>query len=92
MANGMNNGRHTSLSIFPTQIAQYFDGATISNLVNFKRDGIYVKNTGSYEMNISKAINYDSGKIKGPYASTNSSNYIQVELKEEDVWLHVKSQ
>lgn len=81
MANGMNNGRHTSLSIFPTQIAQYFDGATISNLVNFKRDGIYVKNTGSYEMNISKAINYDSGKIKGPYASTNSSNYIQVELK-----------
>lgn len=81
MANGMNNGRHTSLSIFPTQIAQYFDGATISNLVNFKRDGIYVKNTGSYEMNISKAINYDSGKIKGPCASTNSSNYIQVELK-----------
>ena len=80
-ANGMDSGRHTSLSIFPTQIAQYFDGATISNLVNFKRDGIYVKNTGSYEMNISKAINYDSGKIKGPYASTNSSNYIQVELK-----------
>lgn len=81
VANGMDSGRHTSLSIFPTQIAQYFDGATISNLVNFKRDGIYVKNTGSYEMNISKAINYDSGKIKGPYASTNSSNYIQVELK-----------
>lgn len=80
MANGMNNGRHTSLSIFPTQIAQYFDGATISNLVNFKRDGIYVKSAGSYEMNISKAINYDSGKIKGPYASTNSSNYIQAEL------------
>lgn len=81
MANGMNNGRHTSLSIFPTQIAQYFDGATISNLVNFKRDGIFVKNSGSYEMNISKATNYDSGKIKGPYASTNSSNYIQAELK-----------
>lgn len=81
MANGMNNGRHTSLSIFPTQIAQYFDGATISNLVNFKRDGIFVKSSGSYEMNISKAINYDSGKIKGPYASTNSSNYIQAELK-----------
>ena len=80
MANGMNNGRHTSLSIFPTQIAQYFDGATISNLVNFKRDGIFVKNSGSYEINISKATNYDSGKIKGPYASTNSSNYIQAEL------------
>ena len=77
----MDSGRHTSLSIFPTQIAQYFDGATISNLVNFKRDGIFVKNSGSYEMNISKAINYDSGKIKGPYASTNSSNYIQAELK-----------
>lgn len=81
VANGMDSGRHTSLSIFPTQIAQYFDGATISNLVNFKRDGIFVKNSGSYEMNISKAINYDSGKIKGPYASTNSSNYIQAELK-----------
>lgn len=81
MANGMNNGRHTSLSIFPTQIAQYFDGATISNLVNFKRDGIFVKSSGSYEINISKATNYDSGKIKGPYASTNSSNYIQAELK-----------
>ena len=67
VANGMDSGRHTSLSIFPTQIAQYFDGATISNLVNFKRDGIFVKNSGSYEMNISKAINYDSGKIKGPY-------------------------
>lgn len=80
MANGMNNGRHTSLSIFPTQIAQYFDGATISNLVNFKRDGIYIKSTGSYEVNISKATNYDSGKIKGPFASTNSSNYIQAEL------------
>lgn len=80
-ANGMDSGRHTSLSIFPTQIAQYFDGATISNLVNFKRDGIFVKSSGSYEMNISKAINYDSGKIKGPYASTNSSNYIQAELK-----------
>lgn len=80
VANGMNSGRHTSLSIFPTQIAQYFDGATISNLVIFKRDGIFVKNSGSYEMNISKAINYDSGKIKGPYASTNSSNYIQAEL------------
>lgn len=80
VANGMDSGRHTSLSIFPTQIAQYFDGATISNLVNFKRDGIFVKNSGSYEMNISKAINYDSGKIKGPYASTNSSNYIQAEL------------
>ena len=80
VANGMSSGRHTSLSIFPTQIAQYFDGATISNLVNFKRDGIFVKNSGSYEMNISKAINYDSGKIKGPYASTNSSNYIQAEL------------
>lgn len=81
VANGMSSGRHTSLSIFPTQIAQYFDGATISNLVNFKRDGIFVKNSGSYEMNISKAINYDSGKIKGPCASTNSSNYIQAELK-----------
>lgn len=81
VANGMDSGRHTSLSIFPTQIAQYFDGATISNLVNFKRDGIFVKNSGSYEINISKAINYDSGKIKGPYASTNSSNYIQAELK-----------
>lgn len=81
VANGMDSGRHTSLSIFPTQIAQYFDGATISNLVNFKRDGIFVKSSGSYEMNISKAINYDSGKIKGPYASTNSSNYIQAELK-----------
>jgi hypothetical protein len=81
VANGMNSGRHTSLSIFPTQIAQYFDGATISNLVNFKRDGIFVENSGSCEMNISKAINYDSGKIKGPYASTNSSNYIQAELK-----------
>lgn len=80
MANGMNNGRHTSLSIFPTQIAQYFDGATISNLVNFKRDGIYIKSTGSYEVNISKATNYDSGKIKGPFASTNPSNYIQAEL------------
>lgn len=80
-ANGMDSGRHTSLSIFPTQIAQYFDGATISNLVNFKRDGIYVKSTGSYEVNISKATNYDSGKIKGPFASTNSSNYIQAELK-----------
>nr|DAY80779.1 MAG TPA: tail protein [Caudoviricetes sp.] len=80
-ANGMDSGRHTSLSIFPTQIAQYFDGATISNLVNFKRDGIFVKSSGSYEMNISKAINYDSGKIKGPYASTNSFNYIQAELK-----------
>lgn len=80
-ANGMDSGRHTSLSIFPTQIAQYFDGATISNLVNFKRDGIYIKSTGSYEVNISKATNYDSGKIKGPFASTNSSNYIQAELK-----------
>ena len=80
VANGMDSGRHTSLSIFPTQIAQHFDGATISNLVIFKRDGIFVKNSGSYEMNISKAINYDSGKIKGPYASTNSSNYIQAEL------------
>lgn len=80
VANGMDSGRHTSLSIFPTQIAQYFDGATISNLVNFKRDGIFVKNSGSYEMNISKATNYDSGKIKGPFASTNSSNYIQAEL------------
>lgn len=80
VANGMDSGRHTSLSIFPTQIAQYFDGATISNLVNFKRDGIFVKNSGSYEMNISKATNYDSGKIKGPFASTNPSNYIQAEL------------
>lgn len=80
-ANGMDSGRHTSLSIFPTQIAQYFDGATISNLVNFKRDGIFVKSSGSYEINISKATNYDSGKIKGPFASTNSSNYIQAELK-----------
>lgn len=79
-ANGMDSGRHTSLSIFPTQIAQYFDGATISNLVNFKRDGIFVKNSGSHEMNISKATNYDSGKIKGPFASTNPSNYIQAEL------------
>ena len=79
-ANGMDSGRHTSLSIFPTQIAQYFDGATISNLVNFKRDGIYIKSTGSYEVNISKATNYDSGKIKGPFASTNPSNYIQAEL------------
>lgn len=81
VANGMNNGRHTSLSIFPTQIAQYFDGATILNLVNFKRDGIFVKNSESYEINISKATNYDSGKIKGPYSSTNPSNYIQAELK-----------
>lgn len=81
VANGMDSGRHTNLSIFPTQIAQYFDGATISNLVNFKRDGIFVKNSGSYEMNISKATNYDSGKIKGPFASTNPSNYIQAELK-----------
>lgn len=80
VANGMSSGRHTSLSIFPTQIAQYFDGATISNLVNFKRDGIFVKNSGSYEINISKATNYDSGKIKGPFASTNSSNYMQAEL------------
>lgn len=80
VANGMDSGRHTSLSIFPTQIAQYFDGATISNLVNFKRDGIFVKNSGSYEMNISKTTNYDSGKIKGPFASTNPSNYIQAEL------------
>lgn len=80
VANGMNSGRHTSLSIFPTQIAQYFDGATISNLVIFKRDGIFVKSSGSYEINISKATNYDSGKIKGPFASTNSSNYIQAEL------------
>lgn len=81
VANGMNNGRPTSLSIFPTQIAQYFDGATILNLVNFKRDGIFVKNSESYEINISKATNYDSGKIKGPFASTNPSNYIQAELK-----------
>ena len=81
VANGMNSGRHTSLSIFPTQIAQYFDGATISNLVNFKRDGIFVKNSESYEINISKATNYDSGRIKGPYSSTNPSNYIQAELK-----------
>ena len=79
-ANGMDSGRHTSLSIFPTQIAQYFDGATILNLVNFKRDGIFVKNSGSYEINISKATNYDSGKIKGPFANTNPSNYIQAEL------------
>lgn len=81
VANGMDSGRHTSLSIFPTQIAQYFDGATISNLVNFKRDGIFVKNSESYEINISKATNYDSGRIKGPYSSTNPSNYIQAELK-----------
>ena len=81
VANGMDSGRHTSLSIFPTQIAQYFDGATISNLVIFKRDGIFVKSSGSYEINISKATNYDSGKIKGPFASTNSSNYLQAELK-----------
>lgn len=80
VANGMDSGRHTSLSIFPTQIAHYFDGATISNLVIFKRDGIFVKSSGSYEINISKATNYDSGKIKGPFASTNSSNYIQAEL------------
>lgn len=80
VANGMDSGRHTSLSIFPTQIAQYFDGATISNLVIFKRDGIFVKSSGSYKINISKATNYDSGKIKGPFASTNSSNYIQAEL------------
>ena len=80
VANGMDSGRHTSLSIFPTQIAQYFDGATISNLVIFKRDGIFVKGSGSYEINISKATNYDSGKIKGPFASTNPSNYIQAEL------------
>lgn len=80
VANGMDSGRHTSLSIFPTQIAQYFDGATISNLVIFKRDGIFVKGSESYEINISKATNYDSGKIKGPFASTNSSNYIQAEL------------
>ena len=80
VANGMDSGRHTSLSIFPMQIAQYFDGATISNLVIFKRDGIFVKSSGSYEINISKATNYDSGKIKGPFASTNSSNYIQAEL------------
>lgn len=80
VANGMNSGRHTSLSIFPTQIAQYFDGATISNLVNFKRDGIFVKNSESYEINISKATNYDSGRIKGPFSSTNPSNYIQAEL------------
>lgn len=80
VANGMDSGRHTSLSIFPTQIVQYFDGATISNLVIFKRDGIFVKSSGSYEINISKATNYDSGKIKGPFASTNSSNYIQAEL------------
>jgi len=80
VANGMDSGRHTSLSIFPTQIAQYFDGATISNLVIFKRDGIFVKSSESYEINISKATNYDSGKIKGPFASTNSSNYIQAEL------------
>ena len=81
VANGMNSGRHTSLSIFPTQIAQYFDGATISNLVIFKRDGIYIKSTGSYEVNISKATNYDSGRVSGPYISTNSQNYARVELK-----------
>lgn len=81
VANGMNNGRHTSLSIFPTQIAQYFDGATILNLVNFKRDGIFVKSSGSYEINISKATNYDSGRVSGPYISTNSQNYARVELK-----------
>lgn len=81
VANGMDSGRHTSLSIFPTQIAQYFDGATISNLVNFKRDGIFVKSTGSYEVNISKATNYDSGRVSGPYISTNSQNYARVELK-----------
>lgn len=81
VANGMDSGRHTSLSIFPTQIAQYFDGATISNLVNFKRDGIFVKNSGSYEVNISKATNYDSGRVSGPYISTNSQNYARVELK-----------
>lgn len=80
-ANGMDSGRHTSLSIFPTQIAQYFDGATISNLVNFKRDGIYIKSTGSYEVNISKSTNYDSGRVSGPYISTNSQNYARVELK-----------
>ena len=80
VANGMDSGRHTSLSIFPTQIAQYFDGATISNLVIFKRDGIFVKSSELYEINISKATNYDSGKIKGPFASINSSNYIQAEL------------
>lgn len=80
VANGMDSGRHTSLSIFPTQIAQYFDGATISNLVIFKRDGIFIKSSESYEINISKATNYDSGKIKGPFASINSSNYIQAEL------------
>ena len=80
VANGMDSGRHTSLSIFPAQIAQYFDGATISNLVIFKRDGIFVKSSESYEINISKATNYDSGKIKGPFASINSSNYIQAEL------------
>lgn len=80
VANGMDSGRHTSLSIFPTQIAQYFDGSTISNLVIFKRDGIFVKSSESYEINISKATNYDSGKIKGPFASINSSNYIQAEL------------
>lgn len=81
VANGMNSGRHTSLSIFPTQIAQYFDGATISNLVIFKRDGIFVKSSGSYEINISKATNYDSGRVSGPYISTNSQNYARVELK-----------
>ena len=81
VANGMDSGRHTSLSIFPTQIAQYFDGATISNLVNFKRDGIFVKSSGSYEVNISKATNYDSGRVSGPYISTNSQNYARVELK-----------
>lgn len=81
VANGMDSGRHTSLSIFPTQIAQYFDGATISNLVIFKRDGIFVKSSGSYEINISKATNYDSGRVSGPYISTNSQNYARVELK-----------
>lgn len=81
VANGMDSGRHTSLSIFPMQIAQYFDGATISNLVIFKRDGIYIKSTGSYEVNISKATNYDSGRVSGPYISTNSQNYARVELK-----------
>ena len=33
VANGMNSGRHTSLSIFPTQIAQYFDGALFQTLL-----------------------------------------------------------
>lgn len=81
VANGMDSGRHTSLSIFPTQIAQYFDGSTISNLVIFKRDGIFVKSSESYEINISKATNYDSGRVSGPYISTNSQNYARVELK-----------